>query len=58
MLDEGRLPVEVPGRYDIRGYLKREDVDEAQYAELRATGMGHHQIMHTLWQRQQEGGAS
>lgn len=57
MLDEGRLPVEVPGRYDIRGYLKREDVDEAQYAELRATGMGHHQIMHTLWQRQQEGGA-
>lgn len=56
MLDEGQLPVEVEGRYDIRGYLNREDVDEEQYAELRATGMGHHQIMRELWERQQEAG--
>jgi hypothetical protein len=55
MMDEGKLPVEVAGRYDIRGYLNREQADEAQYDELRATGMGHHQIMRTLWERQQEG---
>jgi hypothetical protein len=54
MIDEGQLPVEVEGRYDIRGYLNREDVDEAQYAELRATGMAHHPIMRTLWERQQQ----
>lgn len=53
MIDAGQLPVEIEGRYDIRGYLNREDADEAQYAELRATGMGHHQIMKTLWERQQ-----
>jgi predicted dehydrogenase len=53
MIDEGQLPVQVEGRYDIRGYLNREDADEAQYAELRATGMGHHGIMRTLWERQQ-----
>ena len=55
MINEGQLPVQVEGRYDIRGYLNREDADEAQYAELRATGMGHHGIMRTLWERRQQG---
>jgi predicted dehydrogenase len=55
MIADGQLPVQIEGRYDIRGYLNREDADEAQYAELRASGMGHHQIMRTLWERQQEG---
>ncbi|MDA0334982.1 MAG: Gfo/Idh/MocA family oxidoreductase [bacterium] len=54
MIQEGKLPVEVEGRYDIRGYLNRNDADEAQYAELRATGMGHHGIMRTLWERRQK----
>lgn len=55
MVAEGRLPVEVPGRYDIRAFLKRDDIDEAGYEALRATGMGHHQIMRTLHERRQEG---
>ena len=48
MVDEGKLQPTQKGRYDIRGYLNREGVDEAGYAKLRATGMGHHQIMKTL----------
>jgi predicted dehydrogenase len=48
MVDEGKLQPTKKGRYDIRGYLNREGVDEAGYAKLRATGMGHHQIMKTL----------
>ena len=48
MLQEGKLKPTQKGRYDIRGYLNREDVDEEEYAKLRATGMGHHQIMRTL----------
>ncbi|HJP31371.1 MAG TPA: Gfo/Idh/MocA family oxidoreductase [Candidatus Latescibacteria bacterium] len=54
MIGEGKLPVEVEGRYDIRSFLKREDVDEAQYAKLRATGMGHHPIMRKLWELEQQ----
>ena len=34
--------------------LKREGIDEAAYVELRAQGMGHHGIMRTLWERQQD----
>ena len=45
---EGSLVPSVPGPYDIRGYLRREGIDEARYAELRATGMTHHEIMAAL----------
>ena len=48
MLEEGMLPVEVEGRYDIRGFLKREGIDEARFAELHAQGKGHHRIMREL----------
>ena len=48
MLEEGRLPIEVEGRYDIRGFLKREGIDEARFAELWAEGKGHHGIMREL----------
>ena len=48
MLEEGMLPVEVEGRNDIRGFLKREGIDEARYAELWAQGVGHHRIMREL----------
>ena len=41
MIEEGLLPVEVEGRYDIRGFLKWDGVDEADYARLRAEGAGH-----------------
>lgn len=48
MLEEGTLPVEVAGRYDIRGFLSREGIDEARYAELWAEGKAHHGIMRQL----------
>jgi UDP-N-acetyl-2-amino-2-deoxyglucuronate dehydrogenase len=48
MLDEGRLPIEVSGRYDIRGFLNRDEIDEAEYARLQSQGMRHHQIMRAL----------
>ena len=48
MVAEGRLPVEVEGRYDIRGFLKRDSIDEQKYKELWDQGMGHHQIMRQL----------
>ena len=48
MVAEGRLPVEVEGRYDIRGFLKRDSIDEQKYKELWSQGMGHHQIMRQL----------
>jgi predicted dehydrogenase len=45
MIDEGRFEPSSTDAYDIRGYLRREGIDEQRYAELRATGMGHHEIM-------------
>lgn len=48
MIQEGNLPVTQPGRYDIRDFLRRDHIDEQEYARLRAEGMGHHQIMHQL----------
>jgi predicted dehydrogenase len=48
MIDEGLLVVSAAGAYDIRAYLRREGIDEARYAELRASGLGHHDIMARL----------
>ena len=48
MIEEGKLPLEQEGPYDIRGFLKREGIDEARYAELWAQGKGHHGIMREL----------
>jgi UDP-N-acetyl-2-amino-2-deoxyglucuronate dehydrogenase len=48
MIEEGKLPVEIEGYYDIRGFLKRDGIDEARYNELLAEGKGHHGIMREL----------
>jgi hypothetical protein len=48
MIAEGKLAVEVPGRYDIRGFLKRDSIDEAEYTRLRASGVAHHEAMRRL----------
>lgn len=48
MMSEGKLPVETPGRYDIRGFLKRDGIDEGEYAKLRASGVAHHEAMRRL----------
>ena len=48
MIEEGKLPVEVEGSYDIRGFLNREGIDEARYKALRDDGLPHHQAMRTV----------
>ena len=48
MIKEGKLPVEREGRYDIRGFLDRSNVDESRYQQLKQDGLGHHQIMRIL----------
>lgn len=48
MINEGRLPVEVEGRYDIRAFLSWEGVDPERYRELVAEGKAHNQIMRQL----------
>ena len=48
MIDEGKLPLEQEGAYDIRSFLQRGGIDEAKYAEMRSQGMNHHQIMQIL----------
>lgn len=45
MIEEGLLIPSTAGAHDIRGYLRRDGIDEQRYAELRATGMTHHEIM-------------
>jgi len=53
MVEEGKLPVEVEGRYDIRSFLNWDGVDEEEYKALRDQGMGHHQIMRQLHEKMQ-----
>jgi predicted dehydrogenase len=52
MVAEGRLPVRRPGRYDIRGFLRRDNIDQAEYKKLRAQGVGHFQALQELHRRQ------
>jgi len=58
MIKEGKLPVEEPGRYDIRGFLNREGVDENRYRQLKQDGMSHHQIMRILHEEMSASGKS
>ncbi len=44
-VNEGKIPVEVPGPYDIRGFLKRDGIDEVEYSRLRSQGIAHHDAM-------------
>ncbi len=48
MIEEGLLPIEQEGRYDIRGFLDRSNIDEARYSQLRDDDVSHHQIMRIL----------
>ena len=48
MVEEGKLKVKNPGKYDIRGYLKRNNIDEEKFKSLRKKGFDHHQIMQDL----------
>ena len=55
MVAEGGLPVEIEGRYDIRGFLKRDNIDEEKYKKLWDEGMRHHQIMRQLDEQKGQG---
>ncbi len=48
MIEEGKLPVVVPGRYDIRAFLNPEGMDEVAYRRLRAEGVSHSAAMRQL----------
>lgn len=54
MLADGNLVPGQPGAYDIRAFLRREGIDEARYAELRAKGLRHHPIMAQLAAERQQ----
>ncbi len=48
MIEAGELPVEVDGRYDIRGYKSWDGVDRGRYQALRGEGLAHHEAMRRL----------
>ena len=48
MVAEGTLPVRQEGWYDIRGFLRRDNVDQEEYRKLRAQGMAHFQALKQL----------
>jgi hypothetical protein len=48
VLADGLLPPDEPGAYDIRDFLRREQIDEQRYGLLRGQGLRHHEIMRRL----------
>jgi predicted dehydrogenase len=48
MFDEGKIPVEEPGAYDIRSFLAMEPEERAKYNEMRSQGMRHKDIADAL----------
>ena len=48
MIEEGKLPLQSEGRYDIRGFLNRSNIDESRYQQLRDDGVSHHQALRTV----------
>ena len=48
MIAAGELPVEVEGRYDIRGHKSWEGVDIERYRALRGEGLAHGEAMRRL----------
>ena len=48
MIAEELLPVREPGWYDIRGFLRRDNVDQEAYKKLRAEGVDHFPALRKL----------
>ena len=48
MIKEGKLELESKEKYDIRGFLNRENIDEDLYSKLRDDGLSHHEAMKTV----------
>ncbi|MDP7238174.1 MAG: hypothetical protein QGI34_15745, partial [Candidatus Latescibacteria bacterium] len=51
MFDEGKLPVEEAGAYDIRAFLAMEPDDRQRYNEMRHEGMRHKDIADAMKDR-------
>ena len=51
MVAEGKLPLEEPGRYDIRGFLRFEPDEKAHYTRLRHQGMSHRDVLKSMGKR-------
>jgi hypothetical protein len=48
MVEEGKLPVREPGRYDIRAFLGFAPEERERYAALRREGLHPREILRTL----------
>jgi predicted dehydrogenase len=48
MIASGELEIEIPGRYDLRSFLRWTDADAAEYRRLRASGLEHYSVMQKL----------
>ncbi|MBM3265120.1 MAG: Gfo/Idh/MocA family oxidoreductase [candidate division Zixibacteria bacterium] len=48
MFEEGKIPVEEPGAYDIRVFLALEPDERQRYGELRGQGMRHRDIAEAM----------
>ena len=51
MINDGLLKLESDEKYDIRGFLKRENIDENLYSRLRDDGLSHHEAMRAVNQK-------
>ena len=48
MIAEGKIPVEEPGRYDIREFLTFGPEGRKRYQELRSQGWGHREVLRAM----------
>ena len=48
MIKEGLLKLESNDKYDIRGFLNRENIDENLYSKLRDDGLSHQESMKAI----------
>jgi predicted dehydrogenase len=48
MIDEGKLPVRQPGRYDIRAFLAMEPAERERYAAMLRGGMHPREILRAM----------
>lgn len=55
MINEGRLPVEVPGAYDIRSFLVKGSEEDTLWAKMRSEGKGLEEF-HAELRRRAQGG--
>lgn len=53
MIEEGKLPISIEGKYDIRGFIDWSNIDTEEYKKLRDDGLSHGKSMRILhdWER-------